>query len=309
RGSPILFPDTDWTMADFRRTAELLTCDFDGDGTLDQFGFWLPRWVYYLPFIWSFGAELTDGALTEWRFTGPAAEAALTFYQDLAVGNRVCPRDDEVPQLFQDVGFLTGKVAMCINGPWFQPLLAEISLADSYFVAPIPIGAGGRATRMTWDGVVMAPNLPPERQALAEQFVRFMLSKAVQDRIAATGKALPALRASLPAFIDPRGNIRRQVFVDALTYSRTQPLLPDFGQVDHAINDHLRNLLTSPDHADASRAIGLRQRAAGFSPRGVQTPESSSDAEESPDVRRVLEELAADPAVLQAFPGQRGNQP
>ena len=39
---PIPLPQDDWTIADFYRTAQQLTCDFDGDGTIEQFGFWLP---------------------------------------------------------------------------------------------------------------------------------------------------------------------------------------------------------------------------------------------------------------------------
>ncbi len=250
RGEPVLLPDSDWTMGGFRRVAEQLTCDFDGDGTIDQFGFWLPRWIYYLPFIWSSGADIVDETSTQWRLTGPEAEAAFGFYRDLAVGSRrVCPRPDEVPQLFQDVGFLTGRVGMCINGPWFQPFLAATKLADSYVVAHIPSGSAGRITRITWDGVVMAPNLPPPKRTAARRFIRFLLSKAVQDRIARIGRALPARVDSADLFVDPPGNAtrrrddRRQRFVDALTYSRTQPLFSRFGQIDRAINDHVFRLL------------------------------------------------------------------
>lgn len=245
-GQAVPRPRDDWTIEEFRKTAELLTCDFDGDGLIDQFGFWLPRWIYYLPFIWSFGAELTDEAFTRWRLVGPEAERAFTFYRDLAVGDRVCPRDDEVPQLFQDVGFLTGRVALCVNGPWFMPFLAQTGLADSYFVAPIPKGKAGRVTRITWDGVVMPKDLPPGRRAFASQFIAFLLSKRVQNRIATTGRALPARSDSTVAFVDAVGNTERRRFVEALAYSRLQPLLPRFGEIDRAINKHLRHFL-APD--------------------------------------------------------------
>ena len=275
-GLPVPLPDDDWTMEDFHRIARLLTCDFDGDGRIDQFGFWLPRWIYYLPFLWSFGAELTDEGLTEWRLAGPEAEQAFDFYRDLAVGDRVCPRDDEVPQLFQDVGFLTGKVALCVNGPWFMPFLAKTRLADGYFVAPIPRGKAGRATRITWDGVVMAEDLPRKRRAAAWQFISFLLSKPVQDRIARTGRALPARRDSAFAHfrqVDLLGDDHRFRFVEALSYSRLQPLLPRFGEVDRAINEHLRHLL------DPGRAL-----TAGA----------------------MLEQLARDPVIVSVFRAPEG---
>lgn len=242
-GKPVPLPRNDWTMEDFRIAAELLTCDFDGDGRIDQFGFWLPRWIYYLPFIWSFGAELTDQAVGQWRLTGTRAERAFAFYRDLALDHRVCPRDDEVPQLFQDVGFLTGRVALCVNGPWFMPFLAKTRLASSYFVAPIPSGPGGRVTRITWDGVVMPRNLPPGRRARATRFIRFLLSKPVQDRIAATGRALPARQDSISVFLGSSSGAKGEAFAAALSYSRLQPRLPRFGEVDRAINEHIRQLV------------------------------------------------------------------
>lgn len=164
-GRPIPRPSNDWNLSDFRRTAELLTCDFDRDGRIDQFGFWLPRWVYYLPFLWSFGAELMDDSHSSWKLVGSEAENAMSFYQALTTHPRVCPQPEEVPQLFQDTGFLTGRVAMCINGPWFIPFLKETKLADNYFVLPTPIGPAGRFTRITWDGVVVAGGLTNTRLA------------------------------------------------------------------------------------------------------------------------------------------------
>ena len=269
RGQPIPLPGDDWTLEDFRRTAGLLTCDFDDDGRIDQFGFWLPQWVYYLPFVWSFGAELTDETMSRWTLYGPEAEDAMTFYRGLAIGDRVCPRDDEVPQLFQDVGFLTGRVAMCVNGPWFQPFLAKTGLATSYMIAPIPLGPAGRVTRSTWDGVVIPDRLPPDRYLLAKQFVEHVTSAHAQDRIARTGRAMPARIQSLTSFAAPPDEKRRRRFIDALTYSRVQPVFPHFPDVDRAINRTLGHL---------------------------------SDPGRNSSVTGLLDQLTHDPAIVGAFP-------
>lgn len=229
-GIEISLPHDDWTMEDFMAIAKQLTIDFEDDGHVDQFGFWRPRWIYYLPFLWSFGATMTDAQLTTWQLTGPEAEQALTFYRQLALIDHVCPREEEVPQIFQDTGFLTGQVAMCINGPWFLPFLEQTSLADSYVVVPIPFGPGGRVTRMTWDGIVMAPNLLGDRRKQAEQLIRYLLSADVQQSIARSGKALPSRTDALPAFIYPPGNPSRTKFMAALDYSRLQPRFPRFGE-------------------------------------------------------------------------------
>jgi len=249
---PVPLPADDWTIEDFIRTAEMLTCDFDRDGRIDQFGFRLPRWVYYLPFIWSFGAEVTDADTARWTLAGPKAEAALWFYRRLATGDRVCPHEEEVPQLLQDTGFLTGRIAMCVNGPWFMSFLDKTDLADSYAVAPIPRGPGGRATLITWDGAVMKKGLPPDRRDIASRFIESMLSREVQDRLARSGRALPARTESQSAFIAPDES-RRRPFVEAVSYSRLQPILPNFDALERIIDRHLADAAdpTRPFRADA----------------------------------------------------------
>ncbi|MCK4660791.1 MAG: extracellular solute-binding protein [Phycisphaerae bacterium] len=274
RGHEIPLPDDNWTMSDFRRVAEELTCDLDGDGKVDQFGFWQPRWVYYLPFIWSFGAEVLDETNTQWRLIGPAAEAAMQFYQELRFPHQVSPRPEEVAQMVQDVGFLTGKVAMCVNGPWFQPFLARTRLADTYHVAHIPIGPGGRVTRVTWDGVAMRGGLPEAQRRHAEAFVGFVCSHKAQVILTRTQRALPALRSAAAEFT--RGDLGRtsQRFVEALSYSRLQPETPHFRAMDRAINRHLVRLL-----AEHNR----------------------------PTAAKMLADLAADPAIVKAFPEGGGD--
>ncbi len=233
-----------WTIDEFYLLAKQLTCDFDDDGQVDQFGFWLPRWIYYLPFMWSFGAETMDEH-GQWQMHGTASEQAMSFYQKLAVGDRVCPRMDEVPQLFQDTGFLTGRTAMCINGPWFQPFLDQTRLAGRYVVLDIPSGLGGRATRITWDGVAIAAGLSPARKRLAEQFVRHLLSIEVQSKIARVGRALPARVEALPMFSESSSHPSRGRFVEALSYSRLQPRWPGFSQADRTVNKQLVKLIDS----------------------------------------------------------------
>ena len=95
---------------------------------------------------------------TESLLRSPEAETAFAFYPQMRLGRRRCrPHPHEVSQIIQDVGFLTGKTAMCINGPWFQPVLAETKLAGNGHVAHVPCGSGDKATRVTWDGIAMPP--------------------------------------------------------------------------------------------------------------------------------------------------------
>ncbi len=249
RGGEVALPSDDWSMEEFAKTARALTCDFDGDGRYDQFGFWLPRWVYYLPFVWSFGADVMNTDDGRWTLSGEAAVTAFDFYRGLARDDRACPRPSEIPQLIQDIGFVTGKVAMCVNGPWFQPFLDRTQLRDTYVIAPIPRASGGRWTRITWDGLCVPSGVSVDRKRLAWRFVRHCLSRASQARIASTGRALPALRAARPAFDDDGADERRRRFVEALRYSRLQPRTSHFARIDRAIERHLgRFVAAGADH-------------------------------------------------------------
>ncbi len=250
-------PPDDWTMTDFQQLAEAMTYDENNDGRLDRFGFWRPRWLYYIPFIWSFDARLTNDATTTWQLIGPNAEHAFDFYRELAATRRVCPKPSDLPQIIQDVGFLSGKVGMCVNGPWFQPFLAKTRLRDRYIVMTIPTGPNGiRATRITWDGLCISGTRGQAAQRNARAFVRFCLSSEAQGIIARTGRALPALNESLPEFLGQPTDDRRTSFITALSYARLQPDWPEFVRVDRAIGRHLEKWIGEPEHVDAHAFLG-----------------------------------------------------
>lgn len=251
RGHSIELPGFDWDMSVFKSLAEDLTLDIEGDGRIEQFGFFHPRWVYALPLVWSFGADVVDPVTMQWRLTGESAEAALTFYKGLLTDRRVCPREEELPLLVQDIAFLTGRTAMCINGPWFEPFLRRTHLADRYVVAPIPRGPAGRWTRVTWDGVVVTAGLDDTHRRAAHKFVAFVLSSTAQDRIAASGRAIPVRRLSWTTFV--RGDRRecRAAFVDSLHWARLEPLTPGYLQLDAALNREMQRFLAREDQRTA----------------------------------------------------------
>lgn len=146
---------------------------------------------------------------------------------------------------------------MCVNGPWFEPFLRKTRLADSYAVREIPIGPGGRETRITWDGVVLRKGLVGTRRKRAALFIRFLLSREVQTRIARMGRAFPARTDCLDIYA--RGDERRRSFIDAIPHSRLQPMSPHFAEIDRAINRTLRRL--TGEFTDLSVADALTSLA------------------------------------------------
>ncbi|MBN1345920.1 MAG: sugar ABC transporter substrate-binding protein, partial [Phycisphaerae bacterium] len=246
RGRRIRRPHDNWTMDEFLETARDLTIDEDGDGRIDQFGFMLPTWVYYLPFIWSHEARILDETRTQWRLVGPEAVSVFELYRRMRWEDRVCPTPIEQSEMLTDTAFFTGRIAMCVNGPWLLPFLNETSLGPregkppEYGITHIPFGpTGKRYTRVTWDGLCMFKDLTRERKECAWKFIRFVCGKPGQDIVARSQQSVPALKASAEAFKRFDTGCGSHKFVEAFSYSRLQPITRNWYPMDRIIYDQV----------------------------------------------------------------------
>lgn len=245
RGEAIDLPANDWTLDDFVELAIKLTVDFDGDGRTDQFGFMQPQWVYYLPFIWSHGATLLDESLTRWTFTGPEAIASLSMFADLRHRWHVTPLPSEYAGQNFDTAFLSGRVAMCINGPWFEQFLMQTGLKLRHCVAPIPRGPGGSATRVTWDALCVYSKIPARKREAAWRFLNTALSDDAQTSIARRLRAVPARKSAAERFVLAGGGpgSPAAMFVDAMSSGRMQPITEHWETMSRPIARHVTSLL------------------------------------------------------------------
>jgi len=241
------YPRQDWTIEEFLDTARRLTGDDDGDGRLDHYGFIKPYWSYLLPFFYAYGARLinTDGKhfvatdAARWEFVGPEAEAAFRFAQDLVWKHHVAPRDGEAAQMDSNVMFLTGRLGMFSTGPWGMPFLAKTDL--DWDVVHVPRGPGGRATRITWDAVVMASDSP--RQDRAWQFIRFLVSPEAQRIVAEAQRSVPALKAAQDAFVRTNPKVHVNRFIEAMAYARLQPITEHWQEMAQEIEPEFDKMM------------------------------------------------------------------
>ncbi len=240
---PVPLPADDWTIEDFLRTARDLTFDEDGDGRIDQFGMMLPMWMYALPFFWAEGMEVLDASRTRWAMTGPAAERAWQFYQDLRFRHRVCPAPIEQGEADTDTLFFTGRVAMFTNGPWAQPFIRSTGLKDDYRIVHMPRGRAGRATRVTWDCLAMYDGIPGPRKEAAWAFMRFAAGPAGQAIVARCQRSVPALKSGARQFVQYDGGWGSRKFVEAMAYARLQPISPWWNEMDRQLWRHIADLL------------------------------------------------------------------
>jgi len=257
-GRAIPMPSPDWTLDDFVALCRDLTIDEDGDGEPEQFGFLQPHWVYYLPFIWSCGADLLDESRTRWTLTGPAAVEAFALYGDLRHRYRVTPTQMEYAGQNSDTAFLSGRVAMCVTGPWFMPMLNRTNLRGRYHVAPIPSGRRPGRTRVTWDGLCINASSSAARRDGARRFLRFVLCESAQSVFAREQRAIPARRAVAGVFVAAGGGAGSPAasFLEAMSNARMQPITADWLPMSSAIRNHLQStLLDGPERVGPADAV------------------------------------------------------
>ncbi len=225
------------TWQDFRQVAKRLTRDTNGDGRVDTHGMVLPlgkgEWSVFtwLPFMWSGGGELIGqpNAGTEaLSIVNEGAIAALQFWRDLVQdGSAILSQPERGYELD---GFIAGKVAMQISGPW---TLGQLQAAKVDFgVLPIPIGTRP-ATAIGGENLFLFQSTPARERA-AFAFADYVMSEEFQTQWAIGTGYLPInlkarqnsdylkFKAQQPAV---------DVFLQQAKYGRSRPIFPGYNRI------------------------------------------------------------------------------
>lgn len=195
------FPKAGWTLSEFENDAKKLTQT--KDGKISTWGVELPgtNMTDGLPWwIAAYGGSIfsPNGGTTKGYLTSPASERAITNYLELYTKYHVSPTPTQVAGFGNIDLFLTGKVAMEIEGPFnLTEYNADRSL--SYGAVPMPIGPTGKQTtpfsEAGWGIWANTPNL----QA-AEELLAFYSSKTwarIDSAFAMPAQNDPAIIASM----------------------------------------------------------------------------------------------------------------
>ncbi|MBD2081646.1 ABC transporter substrate-binding protein [Leptolyngbya sp. FACHB-17] len=239
------------TWTEFRQVAKQLTRDTDGDGKADQHGMLLPlgkgEWTVFtwLPFMFSGAGELGSATVTYGNEITPekvipssasagvniansGAIAALQFWRDLMQdGSAILSQPERGYELN---GFLAGKVAMQLSGPW---TLGQLQATQVDFgVLPIPKGTQA-GTAIGGENLFLFKSTP-ERERAAFEFAEFVMSEEFQTEWAiGTGylptnlksresEAYKAFRATQPAV---------DVFLGQAQFGRSRPIFPGYNRI------------------------------------------------------------------------------
>ena len=187
-----------WTWTDFRRAAEAVVADTDGDGRPDVFGFDFPRNLYqWVPFVWSAGGDILgpDGRAAAGYMDGPEAREAYRFLTALAEDG-LTPGAQFVQQgdPAREARFAAGGQAFLLSGHWTLPVFRDLVESGALDLAIVPIPhhpSREAATSVLYaSGWAVPPNAPQLRRAI--DLAGFLASPEAQRIRARSGLAIPS---------------------------------------------------------------------------------------------------------------------
>ena len=255
----VAYPTEAWTYDDFRTAAKALTLDKDGDGAVDQWGFWDGGYdmePFWGALVWAYGGDVVNAAAGKTLIGSPAAVAAFQLMSDMWVTDKSMPTEQQLAAYGWD-GFLSGVAAMGVSGHWSIPEYSAV--AFKWDIAPMPMGPAGRATSVNSAGFVIAKD--SKNPEAAWEFVKYAFSDAGQAELAKIGLAIPVRMsvAESEAYLGQATKIDHSIYVKALDYARMKPVFKGYEEWSGAVGDALHMIWTE----EMSVADALAEAVAG----------------------------------------------
>ncbi|GAP97495.1 ABC transporter substrate-binding protein [Leptolyngbya sp. NIES-2104] len=246
------------TWAEFRQVAKQLTRDTNNDGKADQYGMLLPlgkgEWTVFtwLPFMFSGGGVLESQ--TGVNIANSGAIAALQFWRDLMQdGSAILSQPERGYELD---GFLAGKVAMQLSGPWTLGQLQATKV--DFGVLPIPKGTQA-GTAIGGENLFFFKSTP-EREQAAFKFAEFVMSEEFQTEWAIGTGYLPTNLKSRESQAYKEFRSKQpavDVFLSQAQFGRSRPIFPGYNRISdnlgRAIEATLLDQATPEDALKASQ--------------------------------------------------------
>jgi multiple sugar transport system substrate-binding protein len=164
---------------------------------VSQWGFAIPGpWNWnLLPWIWSYGGDITDKAVTKASgyLNGPKTVAIISQINDWYKQGLIAPTVNQAG-LGSWEGVGAGQYAAIQDGPWAYPALksqySNVNLAH----APFPAGPAGSISVVGGENIAIFKG--SKNKDAAWKFLQFMLSPTAQMTMAPTGQ-IPVINAAL----------------------------------------------------------------------------------------------------------------
>jgi multiple sugar transport system substrate-binding protein len=193
------------------------------------------------PWIWSFGGDVTDTAITKasGAYNGAATAAAYQFLKDGVDKGYINPA---MAGGGVDTWGAFGKdeVAMILEGPWFPPSFESQFKGKAYGLAPMPAGTGGSISVVGGEDIVMFAQ--SQQKAAAAEFIRFMDSMETQLKWAVVGQ-MPVLKDAA-ASDTIKNHPFFGVFMDQLKTAKARTPHPNWSKIEEVMTNTGAAILT-----------------------------------------------------------------
>ncbi|MFH1686685.1 MAG: extracellular solute-binding protein [bacterium] len=190
----------------------------------------------FLPFFWSYGAQIFSDDGRYCVLSSTAAIDALRFYKELhdSCGYVGTQRNIED-------AFLAGKVGIILSGDWLLKRIEneqrDIDLVTGLFPGRNYPG------RSFYGGEYLAINAASQKAAAANKFIEFLTSPANQVRFCKANRS--ANPSSKTAQTDPYfvGNVHLQTFIKQIALANHPPVVPEWVSIEAAIEEAVEDAL------------------------------------------------------------------
>jgi multiple sugar transport system substrate-binding protein len=252
------YPTADWTYDDLREAAKKLTKDSNGDGKVDQFGFYSDLWdmeLIWSEAIWAYGGEVVSADHAKTLIGEPKAREAWQLFHDMMFVDKSWPNSTTAGEYGGDP-FLAGVAAMTTIGHWAVPGYNEVKF--KWNVAPMPKGPAGPATSVNSAGFVIGKS--SKNPDAAFEFLKYVLSEPAQKRLAELGFALPVLKsvAESDAFLKQDAAIDQKVFIDSLAFAHMKPVFKGYDEWSSSIGDGMAPIWTGEAELDPTLDAAIK---------------------------------------------------
>jgi len=201
----LAYPTDAWTWDDFKQAAKKLTIDKNGDGKIDQWGFWFyGRYSHIEPWVYANNGKLIDRDTMQFNPDKNAMDA-MKMLTDLVLVDKVAPPQKDMISFQQQDVFPQGVAAMWVDGSWFVDTFRKnVGDAMRWGMVRVPSGpAGSNTLTYGWpDSYAIAPNT--KHPEMAWKFARYVAGEGINLDVYMAGKIPSAKKlAEDPNFADP----------------------------------------------------------------------------------------------------------
>lgn len=249
------------TKEEFLDAARKLTVK-DGSGNVIQYGIGIGAdhahtMRYWYGLLFQAGGKFLDETETKSAFDSEAGIKALQFLSDLVHVEKVAPyHESDI-----DRDFLSGTIAMVIEGPWFIPTVNETDM--NVVTSPFPQIFENKGV---WAGshtlTIPAYSASPERKAAATKLIKYITQNSIE-----WGKASGQIPASFDiADSDAYKNLDNykyfKAFVDQAEFVHYEPLIPKTAELgaDNQLSPVLNAIYTAV-RGEATAAEAMKTAA------------------------------------------------